>query len=95
MTRRRPAGYGAASRRQRTDDRDQIKEEKGKKVRGWEGVKVRKKSAIRTVLPFTFSLLPIDNQLDQPSTNKTFQTISTILTTKTDQYTALISCRIL
>jgi len=43
-------------RRQRSEERGQETDDKGKKVRGWEGVKVRKNPQSELVLPLTFSL---------------------------------------
>jgi len=43
-------------RRQRSEERGQKTDDKGKKVRGWEGVKVRKNPQSELVLPLTFSL---------------------------------------
>ena len=53
------------SRCQRTATRRQKSEDKGKKVRGWEGPKVRRKPQAEIGIPITFSLYPFAYQLNQ------------------------------
>ncbi len=53
----------AEDRGQMTEVRGQMSDDKGKKVRCWEGVKVRETSNLNSYynLPLTFCLLPIFN----------------------------------